>query len=704
MLRWTYIAAGLIGAAATVLLLPPNALLGNGGLWVSPHGDLAQTLTGHLAFQADAWRWPLLRAANLMWPRGLSIAMTDSNPLVSLLAKLVAGLRGKPTNLLGLWIGACVVLQPIAAVYALRGTGCRSWEAALAVAMLAICFPALLFRFELGHVNLCGHFVLLFALGMAWRKVAAGRGAVWRDWVGPCALLIIAVLVHPYLFVFAGVLLAAPAIEPLLAHRPGWGRFVLWYSGALALPVLVFLTFSGTLGGGEKGFGFYSMNLLSPVWPQRSGLFGPGLPILDATGGQYEGYNYLGAGLLLLIGVASVVLVRAAVLGPLPPAPSREGRGGRGLIVVLLALAALAVSTRVFAGKVLLISIGTKPWDQIFGIVHASGRAFWAVGYALMIGALAVVTRHLSRAVLVGVLVLAVGLQFADTAPLRADVRSVFAGHDESPPAFQMPAGATLLTTLPVCPGPGASADTATTLRLAGVRAGLRLSDITAARLPNWFSCERSLADGLELPMRPGEVRVFQERSVIARLRTAALGQGVDCRVVAGLVACTKDLTFVAGTPAPPGSVLPVVTVPNRFSGSAVAPLLSFGWRFDGDGVAWSEGGRATLLFRLAGPDTETPETIHLQLEGMARDRGGQCPVGVRLGAAGTFATLLPDLRPASVDIAVPAHFDPDGIVRISLDIDRTVDPARRGLHVPVNRAGVQLLSVQVSHADGRRQ
>jgi Family of unknown function (DUF6311) len=701
MSGWTYIAAALIGAAATFLLLPAGALLGNGGLWVSPHGDLAQTLTGHLAFQADAWRWPLLRAANLMWPHGLSIAMTDSNPLVSLLAKLLAGLRGRPTNLLGLWLGACLVLQPVAAVYALRGTGCRSWEAAVAAAVLAICCPALLFRFELGHVNLCGHFVLLFALGMASRKTAAGHGAVWRDWVGPCALLTIAVLVHPYLFVFAGVLLAAPAIEPLLAHRPGWERFVLWYSVALALPVLVFLMLSGTLGSGEKGFGFYSMNLLSPVWPQRSGLFGPGLPILDATGGQYEGYNYLGSGLLLLIGLALVVLVRTEP-GPLPPAPSRKGRGG--FILVLLGLGALAVSTRVFAGKVLLVSLGTRPWDQIFGMVHASGRAFWAVGYALMISALAVLARHLSRPVLVGVLILAVGLQFADTAPLRADVRSVFAGRDESAPAFEMPAGATLLTILPVCPGLGASADAATTLRLAGVRAGLRLSDITAARLPNWFSCERSLADGLELPMRPREVRVFQEPSVIARLRTAALGREADCRVVAGLVACTRDLPFIAGTPAPPGPALPVVTVPNRFSGSAVAPLLSFGWRFDGDGVGWSEGGRATLLFRLAGPDTETAMTIHLQLEGVARDRGGQCPIGVRLGAAGTFITVLPDLRPARVDVAVPAHFDPDGIVRISLDIDRTVDPARRGLQVPVHRAGVRLLSVQVSRADGRRQ
>jgi hypothetical protein len=105
--------------------------------------------------------------------------------------------------LLGLWLGARIVLQPIAAVYALRGTRCRSWEAEL-VAILSICVPALLLRLRLGHINLCGHFVLLFALGIALGKVAAGRGTAGYDWIGPCTLLTLAVLVHSYLFVFVG--------------------------------------------------------------------------------------------------------------------------------------------------------------------------------------------------------------------------------------------------------------------------------------------------------------------------------------------------------------------------------------------------------------------------------------------------------------------------------------------------------------------
>ncbi len=91
-------AAYAIALACGVLLLftlmPLDAIIGTGGLWRSPAADMAQGLTGHLALQQDAWRLPPLFAKNLFWPHGVSIALTDSNPLFSLTAKLLATVRG----------------------------------------------------------------------------------------------------------------------------------------------------------------------------------------------------------------------------------------------------------------------------------------------------------------------------------------------------------------------------------------------------------------------------------------------------------------------------------------------------------------------------------------------------------------------------------------------------------------------------------
>ena len=79
-------------------------------------------MTGHLAFQADWWRWPLLDTERLFWPHGISLGLVDSNALMSMLAKLWVGAAGgPPQNWLGGFLGACFVLQPVAAVYAARG-------------------------------------------------------------------------------------------------------------------------------------------------------------------------------------------------------------------------------------------------------------------------------------------------------------------------------------------------------------------------------------------------------------------------------------------------------------------------------------------------------------------------------------------------------------------------------------------------------
>ena len=90
------------------------------------------------------------------------------------------------------------------------------------------------------------------------------------------------------------------------------GRRSLWRLASEVLVIGASLTLvvlgSGLLGSGGSlrapGFGIFSTNLLGPFIPQMSGLF-PGMAhlIIDGTGGQYEGFSYLGCGLLLLLAI-----------------------------------------------------------------------------------------------------------------------------------------------------------------------------------------------------------------------------------------------------------------------------------------------------------------------------------------------------------------------------------------------------------------
>jgi len=689
-----YLIGLIVGVLAVAYLMPPAAILGTGALWISPSGDLAQNLTGHLAIQAPGWSDPPLLAPTLFWPHGLSIGMTDSNPLMSLLAKLLAEARGHPANLLGFWFAACWLLQPIAAVYAVRGMGSRSWLSALAAAVLAATYPALLFRVM--HINLCGHFLLLLSLGLALRMSRRPVLAL-RHWIAPGLVLIAGVLTHPYIFAFSAAVIAAPALQALVDRRPRAWFNALCFLIAAALPVAIFRFLSGTLGGGDRGFGHFSMNLLSPFWPQQSGLFGPNLPIIDPTGGQYEGFNYLGGGGLLLIAAAIVLLARG---GARRARFAAWFRRWRGLVIMLVCLTLLALSTNVYLGRYPVLLLGARPWDQVFGSLQSAGRAFWVVGYALLLGAVACLEARLPRAALAGALVVVLGLQWVDTGPLRVDAQKYFAGNYESPPAIALPKGLRLLTTLPVCMQDGPITRTVSTLRLAAVRAGVLLSDVKTSRLPRWFNCETVVSDGTELPLEQGEMRIFLMPPATTLFRQETLGSGTECRKQDDFIVCTRGVAPPAGAPVPPGAPVPVLALgPDgaTASGAALDPLLSWGWKADAAGLHWSEGPRATLLFRV--PGARFPLRLRLVLDGVGATPGAARPVVLRIGTAANADVTLPDLQASVIDLLITPADAPDGIVRVAIDIFHPIDPAKRGLAAPVGRAGVRLPSVTVQDA-----
>jgi hypothetical protein len=666
----------LLGLLMVVWLMPVEVLSGQGGLWRRAGVDLSQNLSGHLAYQSGPWHWPLLVSGNLFPPHGLSIAMTDSNPLLSFVARiLVAPLAGHPVNLFGAWIALCWLLQPIAAIYAVRGFTPRGLGRARALAIaaaagaMALLWPALLHR--LGHTNLLAHFCLLAALGLTAR--ALRDGTPLRFWPG-FLLLAATILIHPYLFLFAGAVLAAPVLRPQPGGWRGLRRPAATFLAMLVLPVLLHRLLSGTSGGADRGYGFYSMNLLSPVWPQVSGLFGPDLPVLDATGGQYEGFNYLGAGTLLLLLLALAFCWRHGW--------ARGWRRWAPLLVVLAGFTAIAVTPRLYAGPWLIIPLPAWPWDQVFGIVRASGRVFWPVGYALLLGAIALLGTRLPLRLLAPTLALAVALQAADAAPLLRQVRTRLAQGDAGlAPVPTLPPGTTLFRTALTCPAPAEDNILAERLRLAAVQQGAALAEIRASRQPRWFNCETALTDALETPLAPGETRLILGPA-IAMLRPAALGPATTCtRQDAG----GTEAVFCAANRPLAGTLLTASTPLPQLGD---APTLASGWKPDAQGLPWSEGPRATLLFTTAAP------RLRLLLDGIGRRPGEARQVTLRVQDAAPVTLTLPDLQPTEVLLPIP---DPTRPVRVAIDIFRPIDPTRRNLAAPVERAGVRLRGVEAA-------
>jgi hypothetical protein len=414
-------------------LFPLNFLDGTSSFWESPPiEDVATQISGLRYYISDQWRFPLFRTYGLDPPDGISIIYTDSLPIFAVFAKILYHVFGTHFNYFGLWIGLCYILQAISAVVLLASLGVRGHIPALAAAGIALSMPSFLFR--LFHPTLCAHFLIMLALSFYFTSIRTA--SFHRVWPWFCVLAWVSLWVQAYIFVMVSMILFGTAIQVALAKKRGWleGSCAVVTCGAGALCVMwASGYFWGRYGvklweiGTTEWFGWTSMNLLSPVVPQWSGLFqwsgllpdprkfvgataGPyrEVAVIDATGGQYEGFNYLGAGVLLLVGVALWLDRRNLAL---------RAKKYWGLLAALFVLTALATTHRVYVG-----SLGITLFDRVPLVledIRSSGRLFWPVGYTVMAASIAVVAVRSRRSIGVGLLLGALVLQVGDTAWLR---------------------------------------------------------------------------------------------------------------------------------------------------------------------------------------------------------------------------------------------------------------------------------------------
>jgi hypothetical protein len=182
-----------------------------------------------------------------------------------------------------------------------------------------------------------------------------------------------------------------------------------------------------TRGGLSLDLGIYRMNLLSLIDPDDS--WSRLLRDREQTIGDYEGFNYLGIGILVLGLVAAVELVRS-------PGVRVNVRAVVPLALVCIGLSILALSPRVVLGRHELISYPLPAYlaDGIRAF-RASGRMFWPVFYAIYLAVLCFIFHRFNRRVAASLCVVLIGLQVADSSAALQHFRNRF----RNPPAWSSP-------------------------------------------------------------------------------------------------------------------------------------------------------------------------------------------------------------------------------------------------------------------------
>jgi len=206
---------------------------------------------------------------------------------------------------------------------------------------------------------------------------------------------------------------------------------------------------------------------------------------IGAHAGQYEGFNYLGMGALLLIGLALLA------------APSRFTAALRrhaALTLVFVILTAWAVSNEIYVGPYLLAAY-TPPRllaNTVLGWFGSSGRFFWPVGWFLVAFGIARGLSLFRPTLALAVAIAALVLQWSDAAPLRAAIVDLVSTSPKS--AFGSPeaanrvaeaiaaAGAVSIEPALFC----ASPDYASALNIAGAEVELMAARVNA-RMPGVY-------------------------------------------------------------------------------------------------------------------------------------------------------------------------------------------------------------------------
>lgn len=389
-------------------------------------GDAAQHYMGSVFFRAEPWHWPPGMFTRY-GEQPTSIVFTDAIPLLALITKL---LQVPPAlQYFGLWMVACHALSALFGGRLLAQLGVRSGPALLAGSLFFALSPALLLR-AYGHESLMAHFILLLALSLAlgpWR---------WGRWV---ALAVLSLLVHAYFVAMVGVIGACRAVAALAAREVRWAQLLgQGIVAAAALGATAWM--AGYLGTASSftagGFNHFSSNLLTWFDPMdwqafvnRYGMQAPYVqewsrwlpPLWQATVGQYEGFAYLGAGMILLLALAVAVRwTRPAEAGE-PVAPLARWLA---LAVATALLAMLALSAKPSLGPWFLFEVRLS--ERAYGLMsvfRASGRFIWPLTYLVMALAIAAVARRRWGAALV---VAALVLQVSDLQPKLREFHTRF--------------------------------------------------------------------------------------------------------------------------------------------------------------------------------------------------------------------------------------------------------------------------------------
>jgi Family of unknown function (DUF6311) len=359
----------LLGVVAFFVVTGGRVLDPRNILWLSKEDDPATYFLGWHFFRNAAWGFPLGVSPRYGAELASSLMFVDNVPMFAFAFKAIQRFLPDTFQYFGFWILCCFVLQTWFA-WLLVGLLTRAPFLRACGALFFVFAPPFLLRL-FGHYSMLGQWLVLAALYICLGRRQLARGPAW-----PVLAFTVSVAAHAYMTAMVlGLWLTDWLRRVLFEGRtraellqlfivPGLALLGFWQAG-------LFVVGRGIT---RFGFGIYRMNLTALV--DASG-WSYLLPDIPEGKGDYEGFNFLGLGGLLL-----VLLAAPALKGALPML--RAKRQYWPLLGLCVAFTLFAISNRIgFANRTFVIPL-SQVWIDRANVLRCCGRMFWPVFYVLL--------------------------------------------------------------------------------------------------------------------------------------------------------------------------------------------------------------------------------------------------------------------------------------------------------------------------------
>jgi putative flippase GtrA len=686
-------------------------LLITGGRILSPtyvdwlmEGDPATHFLGwHFFRNTPFFQWPLGANPGYGAEMSSSIVFSDSVPLFAFLFKPFSAFLSVPFQYSGIWILLCFILQAVFAWQLLGKVTGDNWLKSLGTGFFIVA-PPFLWRLH-GHYALMAQWLLLAALLLYLSAKSSNR-----RWL---LLLAIAPVLHLYLLAMVLPIWLADLMKRLLQRETTKRQAavallsgtvvvaaVMWISGYFMLPAR-----ASALGG----FGVYRMNLLSLIdsdvhWSRL---------LKDQAGGtgDYEGFNFLGLGVLLLAVIAATELIRAPLRG-------MRWRGLVPLLIVAFLLTVFALSNQITLGDRVLLSYPLPAFVQsVVDAFRCSGRFFWPVYYLILLSVLLVIVTRMGRRPAIVLLTTLLALQIFDSSA----VSSMFYRKFAAAPVWQSPLRSEFWTAaankynkiiyilpknmpenyLPLgyyAGAHGMAMNAGYLVRFdyaALVRARARVADtVVSGELDNdalyVFASDQKLWDIVRLSLKESD-----RAGIVDGFRVLAPGW-------ASCSACVKSADLNPS----PTAILPRYKsgTPMRFNNTGNSDQYRLlGWSIPESWGTWSEGFSAAIGLALDSPALSDLR-LELTADGYVNERHPAQTIEVSANGRSIGSLRFTQAAPSGTSVLIiprEAAAGNNNQIVIRFKIMNPASPARLGLSSDPRLLGIGLRSLSITETDG---